>query len=55
MTYSLEGDDADKFTVNQSREVYTATGATFSGGDEYTLTAAVSDGKTGLDSSDREY
>ncbi len=52
LTYSLEGDDADKFTVNQSREVYTATGATFSGGDEYTLTAAVSDGKTGLDSSD---
>ncbi len=52
LTYSLEGDDADKFTVNQSREVFTATGATFSGGDEYTLTAAVSDGKTGLDSSD---
>ena len=52
LTYSLQGDDADKFTVNQSREVYTATGATFSGGDEYSLTAAVSDGKTGLDSSD---
>ena len=52
LTYSLEGEGADKFTINQSREVFTAADATFSGGDEYALTAAVSDGKTDLDSSD---
>ena len=53
LTYSLTGRDSGRFTIDQSGNIYTAAGATdFTGGDNYSMTASVSDGKTGLDSSD---
>ena len=53
LTYSLRGHDSGRFTIDQSGNIRTAAGATdFTGGDDYSLTASVSDGKEGLDSSD---
>ena len=53
LSYSLRVHDSGRFTIDQSGNIRTAAGATdFTGGDDYSLNASVSDGKEGLDSSD---
>ncbi len=53
LIYSLAGPESIRFTIDQSGEIRTAAGETdFTGGDDYSLTVSVSDGKQGLDSSD---
>ena len=53
LSYFLRGHDSGQFTIDQSGNIRTAAGATdFTGGDNYSLNASVSDGKEGLDSSD---
>ena len=54
LTFDLSGADAGLFTVGPNDgEIRTKAGATnFTGGDEFSLTVSVSDGKSGLDGVD---